>query len=259
MIYSKEIEFTKWQIKIDKLNVNLYPKMASSHSFVKEGFLNIDADSVFIANQQTAGHGRFNRAWISPSNKNIYLTLFLKPNLEVIKFSHLTQICAISIAQVVKDVLCLDLQLKWPNDLLYDKHKLCGILAEMVKKNDENHIILSFGLNVNSIPKDFINLDRKATSLSICTQQNINREELITLIIKQLFINISKLNHAGIIPFIKHWKSMDNFIGTKAKLIYPDRDITINGQILEINNDGTLKFKTSDDEIINVFSADLEV
>ena len=105
-----------------------------------------EENSVIIANEQTKGKGRFNRDW-SSSRGGIYMSIVL--GLEDIKMQYLTFIAAISVFKAIKDYGIKTI-IKWPNDLIYDGKKVCGILTQCVGGKS----IIGIGVNTNNkIPK----------------------------------------------------------------------------------------------------------
>src|SRR3989338_6854575 len=127
--------------------------------FAKEGKDNL----VVVAGRQEKGRGRFGREWSSQEG-GLYMTIVLKEkNLEKIKY--LTFIAAVSVAKVICRIAGLDAKVKWPNDVLINHKKACGILTETISGN-ENYALVGIGLNVNQkkFPKSIM---RNSTSLTM--------------------------------------------------------------------------------------------
>ena len=104
----------------------------------------LDTNSVVIANKQTKGKGRFKRSWNSSSG-GIYMSIVL----EKLNPSYLTFIAAISAQKAIKESYGIETKIKWPNDLLFNKKKVCGILTTVKDK-----AIIGIGINTNNkIPK----------------------------------------------------------------------------------------------------------
>lgn len=123
--------------------------------------------TLVVADAQDAGRGRRGRGWDSSSGTSIYMTLLLKPDIEASNASMLTLVAAMAVAEGVRSVTGLNAQIKWPNDIVVNGKKVCGILTEMSAQIDYvNHIVIGIGINVHneSFPKD---ISRTATSLLI--------------------------------------------------------------------------------------------
>lgn len=136
------------------------------------------AGAVVVADIQTAGRGRRGREWVSPSGENIYMTLMLKPQCRPEKASVLTLVMAISVLEAIQEQISQPCGIKWPNDIVVNNRKVCGILTEMSAELDGIHyVVIGAGINVNQeqMAKE---IQDKATSLYIEGKEKINRAKL---------------------------------------------------------------------------------
>ena len=121
--------------------------------------------TVYCAKSQTAGKGRRGRSWLSASENNLYFTLLLRPQLKPESVSMLTLVMAQAVAEAIKEKAGLPVGIKWPNDIVVSKKKVCGILSEMKLEQQEcAYCVIGVGINVEqaSFPEE---LKDKATSL----------------------------------------------------------------------------------------------
>ncbi|WP_109710663.1 biotin--[acetyl-CoA-carboxylase] ligase [Faecalicatena contorta] len=155
--------------------------------------------TLIVAGQQNAGRGRRGRTWESPPGVSIYMSIVLRPEMAPVKAPMLTLVMALSAADSLKECTGLDVQIKWPNDIVLNGKKLAGILTEMSTEMDYiNHVVIGVGINVNTerLPEE---LKEKATSLRLETGRIIRRSEIIASIMKefeknyQLFIETQGL------------------------------------------------------------------
>ncbi len=155
--------------------------------------------TLIVAGQQNAGRGRRGRTWESPPGVSIYMSIVLRPEMAPVKAPMLTLVMALSAADSLKECTGLDVQIKWPNDIVLNGKKLAGILTEMSTEMDYiNHVVIGVGINVNTgqLPEE---LEEKATSLRLETGRIIRRSEIIASIMKefegnyQLFIETQGL------------------------------------------------------------------
>jgi BirA family biotin operon repressor/biotin-[acetyl-CoA-carboxylase] ligase len=143
--------------------------------------------SVFLAEQQTAGRGRGNHQWQSAESAGIYCSVILRPALppsEVLVLSLAAGLAVRSAVQEIDSRVMPDL--KWPNDLLIDGKKFCGILIEMnAEATRVRHIVVGIGINVNhcQFPDE---LQQTATSLRIETGRKWSRVDLCAALLKSL-------------------------------------------------------------------------
>lgn len=108
--------------------------------------------TLVIAEKQNAGRGRRGRTWVSPAGESVYMTLLLKPDIAIANASMLTLVAAMAIAEAVKKAMGEEhaCGIKWPNDIIVNGKKLCGILTEMSAEADYiSHIEVGIGLNIN--------------------------------------------------------------------------------------------------------------
>ncbi|MDE7062931.1 MAG: biotin--[acetyl-CoA-carboxylase] ligase [Lachnospiraceae bacterium] len=136
--------------------------------------------TLVVADAQDAGRGRRGRGWDSSSGTSVYMTLLLKPDIDAANASMLTLVAAMAVAEGIRRVSGLNAQIKWPNDIVINGKKVCGILTEMSAQMDYvNHIVIGIGINVHneSFPED---IARTATSLLIESGgEHFHRAQLI--------------------------------------------------------------------------------
>ena len=121
--------------------------------------------TIVIADVQTAGKGRRGRRWESTNGTSLLFSILLRPELEPDKAPQITLLMALAVAKVVSEWLHLEARIKWPNDVVVNKKKVCGILTEMQLKGGAiDFVVVGTGVNVNqkSISED---LQESATSL----------------------------------------------------------------------------------------------
>jgi BirA family biotin operon repressor/biotin-[acetyl-CoA-carboxylase] ligase len=138
--------------------------------------------TLVVANTQSSGKGRRGRAWESPQNTGIFMTLVLKPDMNPSKASMLTLVMALAAAKACNEITKASCYIKWPNDIVLNQKKICGILTEMSAEMDYiNHIVIGIGINANmdAFPEE---ISEKATSMKIENGEKIKRAELINKI-----------------------------------------------------------------------------
>lgn len=121
--------------------------------------------TVYVAEEQTAGKGRRGRSWLSESAENLYFTLLLKPDIAPEKATMLTLVMAHAVSQAIEKMTGLVAGIKWPNDIVVNKKKVCGILSEMkLDKGRSAYCVIGVGINIGQteFPEE---LQDKATSL----------------------------------------------------------------------------------------------
>lgn len=123
--------------------------------------------TLVVADKQESGKGRRGRSWVSPSGTGIFMTLMIKPDINPNNASMLTLVAALAVAKAITSVTGEEALIKWPNDIVVNGKKVCGILTEMNAQFDYiNHIVVGIGINVHneSFPEE---ISQMASSLLI--------------------------------------------------------------------------------------------
>jgi BirA family biotin operon repressor/biotin-[acetyl-CoA-carboxylase] ligase len=148
------------------------------------------------SNLQTKGRGTYGKRWISEKG-NLFLTLFFPIDEKCPSFQEFSIINPVIIFNIIKNY-CDEgkLRLKFPNDIMYDEKKICGLLQEYIIQNDRKFLIIGIGLNIVSNPN--INNDHKATNIYLETNIKPSIDEIIDLIIssyKNFLVNLDTYNY----------------------------------------------------------------
>lgn len=170
------------------------------HYFASTGSTNPDAKrfaeegaphgTVVVADRQTAGRGRRGRAWESPAGKSIYFTIVVRPQFVPDKASMITLVAALAVAEAVREETGLSAGIKWPNDVVVNGKKICGILTEMSMTPEMNEIqflVAGVGVNVNQSSEEEFpeELRGTATSLRIEAGREFARAALLARILRR--------------------------------------------------------------------------
>lgn len=141
---------------------------------------------LIITDNQTKGKGTKGTIWQTSKEKNITMTIIIKPNFKIEKLEGLTLKIAQAIKEAIQELYSYNLTIKVPNDLLLNGKKICGILTEASIIGDKvNYILIGIGFDVNE--ENFnVNLQSIATSLKREYGKEFEREEIIVKIIEKL-------------------------------------------------------------------------
>lgn len=157
-----------------------FNEIDSTNVFARKNLQKFNDFDIISADNQNLGHGQFERKWFSsPKNGgNIYISIILKPkNIE--HLNELTQYSAFKAAQTLEQY-GVSPAFKYPNDILINGKKICGILAESVfLGNDFKGVIVGIGINLNLATNEVKNIDIPATSLYIETGVQTDKNEFL--------------------------------------------------------------------------------
>ena len=141
--------------------------------------------TLVVADKQESGKGRRGRSWVSPSGTGIFMTLMIKPDINPNNASMLTLVAALAVAKAITSVTGEKAMIKWPNDIVVNGKKVCGILTEMNAQFDYiNHIVIGIGINVHneSFPGE---LQDHAGSLLLECGKRVHRADLIEAFLEE--------------------------------------------------------------------------
>ena len=144
--------------------------------FIKK---NISEPTVITSESQTKGRGRVGKKWISLKG-NLFISIFFKLDQKKINFKQFAILNAFLIKKVISKTISTNVTIKWPNDLLFNKKKFCGILQEVIKFDNFDYLIVGIGLNTNIDPQ---NKGFKSTSLKNILKKKINNQKVLNNIV----------------------------------------------------------------------------
>lgn len=221
-----------------------YQRLDSTNTYVKEHVSEIAEMSVIWAEQQTAGKGRFERRWSSAAGKDLTVTMLLPlEKLETDLRPNIPQICALAIAMLLEEY-GLEARIKWPNDVLVQGKKICGILCEVVEQDGKPCAVLGVGLNVNRDSESLISIKQPATSMRIELGYSVSRENLLFSLLNSITAFYNKLCNSGFGPC--HAAIAQRLAFVNDQTTVADGSQKYRGRILGLNPDGTLRFGCTD-------------
>jgi BirA family transcriptional regulator, biotin operon repressor / biotin---[acetyl-CoA-carboxylase] ligase len=228
-----------------------------AHEIASEG---AEDGTLIVAESQSAGKGRMARPWESTKVKGIWMTLIIRPNVLPQQAPQFTLIAAVAVVNAIRSI-CPDIhpEIKWPNDILINGKKCTGILTEMIAEMDRvKALLIGIGINVNQQVDDFPDeLQSIATSLSIESQHEIERAELIAAILYNLEKYSDIYIQHGFQPIKTLWEEFSGTIGKRIKATTLRE--TIEGIAVGITEDGVLELKEDNGQIRHIYSADIEL
>jgi BirA family biotin operon repressor/biotin-[acetyl-CoA-carboxylase] ligase len=167
--------------------------------------------TVILAEEQTAGRGRLGRSWYSEKSSGIYASIILRPPLAPAAAPVLTLLAGVAAQQAVSAVTGLPVDIRWPNDLLMNGKKVCGILTEMSAELDRLHaVVLGIGLNVNhrEMPPE---LKEIATSLRMEGRKPYSRAQILVALLKELERKYRLLLDEGSVAITRAWAAASTY------------------------------------------------
>jgi len=228
----------------------------STNTYGLANFETLEDKTIIIADEQTKGRGRFNRVWVSDNYENIYLSFILKPEKKDY-ITNLTQYLSVITAKTIESY-GVEAHIKYPNDVLVNGKKICGILSEgALKKNILQGIVLGIGINLN-MPKEVIEtIDRPATSLNLITNKTIDKQDFLNKLLNKFFENYEKSISKGFLYFKEDYLNRTHFLGKTVWIQQRDGAPKEEVIALKIDDNGNLIVKTLQNTEKIVYSGDV--
>jgi BirA family biotin operon repressor/biotin-[acetyl-CoA-carboxylase] ligase len=206
------------------------------------------AFTVVTADEQTAGRGRRDRSWYSPPGDGLYLSILLRPVAPVLSPSLISLLAAIAVAETIIDLGVREVDIKWPNDVLIDGRKVCGILAEgATSGNQSSCIVVGIGVNLNqhNFPEEIAEV---ATSLFLSTKETMDaarfRDHLLTNLERWY-----ELWHSGAdLRIIERWEELSSYAKHRQVRIETEGEEIV-GETVGLAGSGALLVRTPDGQV----------
>jgi BirA family biotin operon repressor/biotin-[acetyl-CoA-carboxylase] ligase len=193
------------------------------------------------------------RGWLSPKGLGLYMSLILRPQISPKEAPKITILIAASVSEAIRRFTpCLAL-IKWPNDILVNDRKICGILTEMDAELDRvNFLIVGIGLNVNAQRQ---HLPRTATSILQETGSKFSRVELAKEILRQIEHFYLSFKKRGFRQILDKWEDYSAISGRWIRVVCHDRKIE--GQVKGIADSGELVLRLDNGFLEQVYAGDV--
>ncbi|MDO4519921.1 MAG: biotin--[acetyl-CoA-carboxylase] ligase [Eubacteriales bacterium] len=212
--------------------------------------------TIAIADYQSAGKGRLGRVWTAPPDTSATFSLLVRPTFAPEYASMMTLIMGLSVAQAVRE-LGLPAQIKWPNDAVVSRKKICGILTEMaLAGNQIDYVVIGTGINVN-IPEIIPELSDKATSFYLETGKEFDRCEVLALVLQYFEHNYEKYAQTCDLSEIR--EAYEELLANKGEPVRVLCEEPYEGICLGINDRGELLVEKEDGTVSCVNSGEVSV
>jgi BirA family biotin operon repressor/biotin-[acetyl-CoA-carboxylase] ligase len=210
-----------------------------------------------VAREQTKGRGRQSRVWISPAGAGLYFSLVLRPvGLQMQSWPLLTLMAALAVHDALQEGCGLCADIKWPNDIVVNERKLCGILAETVETATGRAVILGIGINLkdDAFPPE---LKEIATSIASLTASEPDAEALLQSLVRAIERRYRILQSpGGSEETVRAWSERSTYArGARVRVSLPTE--IFDGWTRGLEPDGALRVETDKKELRIVRAGDI--
>ncbi|MEM3789137.1 MAG: biotin--[acetyl-CoA-carboxylase] ligase [Candidatus Bathyarchaeia archaeon] len=258
-------------IKVEKLQEGLKTRLVGKYVFFAHEVgstndwarelaeLGAPEGTVAIAEIQTVGRGRLGRKWLSPKG-GLWFSIILKPKLKPPETVKLVFLAGLAVAEAIRELYGLKAETKWPNDVLVDGRKVCGILSEMKTIGEKvDYAIIGIGVNANiDVEKDFPKeLSETATSIQKALGRRIALEELFKALLEKVDNFYQIFFKEGFTPILKEWKRYASFLGCAVEVSIDDE--RLEGIASDVDDSGALVLRLEDGSVKRVFVGEISL
>jgi BirA family transcriptional regulator, biotin operon repressor / biotin---[acetyl-CoA-carboxylase] ligase len=202
--------------------------------------------TLVVAEIQTGGRGRLGRPWGSPKG-GLWISLVLRPGFAASLASRITQSASVGVAKALWEV-GVEARIKWPNDLLADGKKICGILAESSAGNATgpsrerylDYVILGVGMNANLDPAGLGVPDREVTTIRSELGRDVDLLELLRVMLSNLDAELGRIEDFGAV--LEDWRNLNCTLGERVRVLRLGE--TIEGKAVDLTAEGALLLVT---------------
>lgn len=240
----------------------IFSEIDSTHTRLVEKVHQSDRSALlYLAERQTAGRGRMGRPWHSPFARNIMLSLLWQANRDLSELSGLSLVVAIAISQALKRYGVEGVELKWPNDILWQRRKIAGVLIELHSELNSSQmlcdVIISFGLNLY-LPEPLLSAaDYPITDLATILKKTPERNKLLGGLLDELLTTLDKFSQEGLAPFLPLWEELDCAFNAPVNILMGAR--TIQGINRGVTERGYIRLETHSGEIRSFSSGEVSL
>jgi len=202
--------------------------------------------TLVVAEKQSKGKGRLGRSWFSPPKLGIWMSLILRPSILPSQAPGLSIAASLALVLTTQELTGLPAFIKWPNDVIVNNRKFCGILTELSAELDKiNFVILGVGVNVNHTEKDFPkNLRNIATSLRVEKGESVSRVDFLKIFLEKFEKIYLQYKKTGLLTFKEECLRHSYLLGKKIK-IQAGSEI-LEGKAENLDDNGALILRTKE-------------
>ena len=226
-----------------------FKEIDSTNNYFKNSYKLLNNFTFVVADYQIKGKGRNDRVWSSEEGANLMFSFLIKDQNLLKKYSALSIISAVEVAKVLEGYQIKGVSIKWPNDVLINDKKVCGILLE---GQILEYLVVGIGLNINQkvFPEG---LRRPATSLSLETSRDFNIDEIEQKLFSNIVKDLSNLNEKNCLDYFRNHNYLLN---KRVKVLMNDQPFI--GEVIGIDDNFFLQIKTSD-MLLHIDSGEIEI
>lgn len=209
--------------------------------------------TIVTAHSQSAGRGRRGRAWFDEPGQSALMSAILRPGIPPERFHEISFLASLAVADCLRSEFSLQAQLKWPNDVLVNDRKICGVLVETESASEGAAVIVGVGINVNQnrFPDE---ISDTATSIALETNTQQDVEDVVKKVVSVLLAHYERYRTAGFKEILDRWRSYMYGVRKRATVITNQNSLC--GEVEGVDETGALVLRDDLGNIQTISSAD---
>jgi BirA family biotin operon repressor/biotin-[acetyl-CoA-carboxylase] ligase len=204
-----------------------------------------------VADEQTAGRGRQGRNWTSTKGSGAYFSTILRPTVEARYFTLIPLLAAVAVHDALLEGWSIDADIKWPNDVLVDGKKICGVLSEMIDTPAGNAIILGIGINLRDVDPDL-----NATSIETHSTTPASRDDVVAAVHRRLAVLYDAL-HTSPGTIVEQWSRYSSYSNGMEVNVDAGHGEPFTGTTCGLEPNGALRVRLRDGSVRIVQAGDV--
>ena len=242
--------------KIIGCELTVLDSVGSTNDYLKQrGAEGCKSGAVAATREQVNGKGRLGRTWQSKRDENLAFSVLLRPKMAPYEVASVTPLAGLAVCKALRKFTGLDCRIKWPNDVIVGKKKLCGILTEMSAEFDAvEYIVTGIGVNVDQVmfPEE---IAYKATSLLLETGRHYDKNKLLAAVLDQLEREFLRSDLELDSEALEEYSELCATIGKNVTFMRGTRRVS--GMAVGVAENGELKIMLSDGSVVMVNSGEV--
>lgn len=228
-----------WEFPEMKDRIHYFPEIGSTMDAARDLARTGCPDlTVAVADVQTKGRGRLARTWLSDRG-GLFFTMVIRPEIPPFLAHRLNFLASVTLAGVLERLFDVPARVKWPNDILVNERKICGMLSEMAAAEDGvEYVSIGMGINVNNDPAD---REPNAVSLIGLLGRPVSRREILSIFLGEFEKRLQHLDYDAVIP---EWKRWTITLNRRVRIVTTEE--TSEGIAEDVDPDGALILRMAD-------------
>ncbi len=217
----------------------------STNSALMRAALTRDIDGeVLLAEAQTAGRGRRGREWMSPFGRNLAMSMGVRIDRPLREIGAVGLAVGIAVAGALTELGVKDAKLKWPNDIVVDRRKLCGILIELPAAKEPACVVIGIGINIGGLPVLAPLVDQAVADVTEHVP-DASRNRLAGMVVDAVYNMCKQFERYGFARMRPAYNALHRCHGEDVRVIVGTEEVT--GSVAGVGLDGALRLRTGSD------------